>query len=212
MSKINNSFEYYQSNQSLLSMLNKNKTGNPLINQLISNNDMKFQQKMESMGLRGKKGQTKYKDVNKSASNLLDALENLSDKDLFTAEEGKEIDKSDIIKKVNNFITAYNSTVSNLTTCGGALYNSFKTEFEEAFKSKSADFEKLGITINRDRKLEVDGDKLNAAKVEDIKSLFGPGSAYVNNLSASVDSINTIIGKALAISSSNYNAKGVTLY
>ena len=59
MSSINNSYEYYQSNQGLLSMLNKSKSGNPLINQLISNNEMKYQQKMESLGLGTKSGNDK---------------------------------------------------------------------------------------------------------------------------------------------------------
>jgi hypothetical protein len=51
MSTINNSYEYYQSRQGLLSMLNSKKSGNALIDQIISNNDLKYQQKMESMGL-----------------------------------------------------------------------------------------------------------------------------------------------------------------
>ena len=49
MSTIHNSYEYYEGNQSLLSMLNKKKTGNKLINQIISDNDAAFKKKMESM-------------------------------------------------------------------------------------------------------------------------------------------------------------------
>ena len=92
MSSINNSYEYYQCNQSLLSMLNKSKSGNPLINQLISNNEIKYQQKMESLGIGTTKNNTKYKNVDNATNNLLDALEKLDDKDLYTAESGKEYD------------------------------------------------------------------------------------------------------------------------
>lgn len=212
MSKINNSYEYYQSNQGLLSMLNKNKGGNALINQIVSNNDLKYQQKMEAMGVGNGSGQSKYKNVDKAATNLLDALEKLGDEDLYKAENGEELDKSTIIKKVSNFVTAYNSTITNLGSCGGSLNTSFKTEFEATFKEKAESFEKLGITMNKDNKLAIDGEKLNAASIDDIKELFGKESSYVSNLAASASSINTIIGKALAMSSSNYNAKGLSLF
>ena len=77
MSTIHNSMEYYQSNQGLLSMLNSKKSGNALIDQIISSNDLKFQRKMESMGLSSKGSNSKYKTVDKSATNLLDALPNV---------------------------------------------------------------------------------------------------------------------------------------
>ncbi|SDB12008.1 hypothetical protein SAMN02910298_00608 [Pseudobutyrivibrio sp. YE44] len=212
MSKINNSLEYYQSNQSLLSMLNKGKTGNPLINQLISKNEAAYQKKMESLGLTGGKSNAKYKNVDTAATNLVDAIEKLGKKELYTAEEGKEYDKTNLLKSVNNFVTAYNSTISNLSSCGGALNNSFKTEFEEAFKEKRAEFEKLGISMTIDKKLELNQEKLETAAVMDIQKLLGTDSNYMKNISSSADSINTIIGKALSLGSSNYTSKGVTLF
>ena len=95
MSTIHNSMEYYQSNQGLLSMLNSKKSGNALIDQIISNNDLKFQRKMESMGLSASGSNSKYKNVDKAANNLLDALEKLDDKSLYEAEAGKEYDVTD---------------------------------------------------------------------------------------------------------------------
>ena len=75
MSSINNSYEYYQSNQGLLSMLNKSKSGNPLINQLISNNEMKYQQKMESLGIGTKSGNDKYNNIRIGMNSRLDTLQ-----------------------------------------------------------------------------------------------------------------------------------------
>jgi hypothetical protein len=211
MSSINNSYEYYQSNQGLLSMLNKSKSGNPLINQLISNNEMKYQQKMESLGIGTKSGNDKYKKVDQAANSLLDALNSLSKEDLYKAEAGKEYDNSSLLKSVSNYVTAYNNTISNLTSCGGALNNSFKTEFLEAFKENSEAFANIGITMSTDGKLSIDQDKLKAAAPEDIKSLFGTSSVYVKNVSCSVNSIDTIINKALAMRSTNYNASGLMM-
>lgn len=211
MSSINNSYEYYQSNQGLLSMLNKSKSGNPLINQLISNNEQKYQQKMESLGIGTKSGNDKYKKVDQAANSLLDALNSLSKEDLYKAEEGKEYDNSNLIKSVSNYVTAYNNTISNLTSCGGSLNNSFKTEFLEAFKENSEAFANIGITMSTDGKLSIDQDKLKAAKAEDIQKLLGASSKYVKNISSSANSIDTIINKALAMRSTNYNANGLMM-
>ena len=91
------------------------------------------------------------------------------------------------------------------------LNNSFKTEFEEAFKAKKDEFANIGITMSSDNKLVIDQDKLSAAKPEDIKALLGNSSSYYKNIASAVDSIDTIINKALAMGSGNYNAKGVML-
>lgn len=211
MSTIHNSMEYYQSNQGLLAMLNSKKSGNALIDQIISSNDLKFQRKMESMGLSSKGSNSKYKTVDKSATNLLDALSKMDDKSLYEAENGKEYDNAGLLKGVSNFVTAYNSAITNLTKCGGALNKSFQTEFVEAFKAKKADFENIGITMGSDNKLIVDQEKLSAAKPEDVKALLGSTSSYYKNIASAVDSIDTIINKALAMGSGNYNAKGVML-
>ena len=211
MSSIHNSMEYYQSNQGLLSMLNSKKSGNALIDQIISSNDLKFQRKMESMGLSADGSNSKYKNVDKAANNLLDALEKLDDKYLYEAEAGKEYDNAGLLKGVSNFVTAYNSAITNLTKCGGALNNSFKTEFEEAFKAKKDEFANIGITMSSDNKLAVDQDKLSATKPEDIKALLGSTSSYYKNIASAVSSIDTIINKALAMGSSNYNAKGLMI-
>ena len=164
------------------------------------------------MGIFTGKGNDKYQNVDTAATNLLDAIEKVSNKGLYTAEEGKELDKSKLLKSVANYVTAYNSTITNLQNCGGSLNNSFKTEFEEAFKEKSEAFAYIGITLSADKKLEINQEKLESASVDDIKVLLGADSTYVKNIAASADSINTIIGKALTMGSSNYNAKGVTLF
>ncbi len=211
MSSINNSYEYYQSNQGLLSMLNKSKKGNPLINQLLEKNELEYQQKMESFGFNTTNGNDKYSKVETAANNLADALSVLGKEDLYKAESGKEYDNSVLIKNINNYVAAYNSTISALDNCGGSLKNSFSTEFVEAFKEKADALITIGITLSSDGKLYVDQDKLKAAKVDDIKSIFNTESAYYKSIMSSTSSIDTIINKALAMKSGTYNASGIML-
>ena len=78
MSTIHNSYEYYEGNQSLLSMLNKKKTGNKLINQIISDNEAAFKKKMESMGIYSDSSKDKYSNVAKASDSLLDAIEDVT--------------------------------------------------------------------------------------------------------------------------------------
>lgn len=211
MSSINNSYEYYQSNQGLLSMLNKSKKGNPLINQLLEKNELEYQQKMESFGFNTTNGNDKYSKVETAANNLADALSVLGKEDLYKAESGKEYDNSVLIKNINNYVAAYNSTISALDNCGGSLKNSFSTEFVEAFKEKADALNTIGITLSADGKLSVDQDKLKTAKVDDIKSIFNTASAYYKSIMSSTSSIDTIINKALAMKSGTYNASGIML-
>ena len=92
MSTIHNSYEYYEGNQSLLSMLNKKKTGNKLINQIISDNEAAFKKKMESMGIYSDSSKDKYSNVAKASDSLLDAIEDVTKEELYKAQEGKEYD------------------------------------------------------------------------------------------------------------------------
>ncbi len=211
MSSIKNSYEYYQASQGLLSMLNKNKKGNPLINHLVEKNELEYQRKMESFGFGTTKGNNKYKQVETSANNLEDALVKLGNEELYKAETGKEYDNSLLIKNINNYITAYNSTVTSLDNCGGSLKNSFAIELSEAFKEKAEAFNKVGITMSADGKLAVDQEKLKAANPDDIKSIFNTGSAYYKAIINGTNSMETIINKALAMKSGTYNASGIML-
>lgn len=211
MSTINNSYEYYESNQTLLNMLSKKKSGNALINQIISDNENAYKKKMESMGISSGSSKDKYAKVSKASNSLLDAIENVSKSNLYKAQEGKEYDKSNLIKSVSNFVTAYNNEISGLSSCGGALYNEFSSEFLASYNSYKDSLSVIGISADKDGKLIIDQDKLSAASVEDIQKIFGDSSLYLKALNSSVNSINEILGKVQAMKSSNYNSSGMMI-
>ena len=135
----------------------------------------------------------------------------MDDKSLYEAESGKEYDNAELLKGVTNFVTAYNSTITNLTSCGGTLNNTFQSEFLEACKAKAEDFANIGITMGSDNKLVIDQEKLAAANPEDIKALLGSTSSYYKNIASTVDSIDTIVNKAMALSLGTYSSSGLML-
>ena len=123
MNTIKNSYEYYEGNQSLLNMLNKKKQGNPLINQIIINNQNAYQKKMESMGIYKATGTDKYSKVTKASNSLLDAIDNVTKDELYQQEKEKEYDKTPLLKSVSNFITTYNYSGSVFKTKYLSFYN-----------------------------------------------------------------------------------------
>jgi len=211
MSTIKNSMEYYQSSQSLLSLLNSKKSGNKLINQIIANNEATYQKKMESMGISTSTSDSKYNSVSKSSTNLIDAIEGLEKESLYEAEDGKEYDISELVKKIQSFATAYNSEISAIYNCGGTVQSTFVSEFKAAYSSNQEKLMNVGITIDTEGKLVVDYDTLEKADVSTLKELLGSDSSYMKTLSTSASSINNIVNTALAYKSSNYTSSGALL-
>lgn len=88
----------------------------------------------------------------------------------------------DVVSKVKSFVDGYNSVVEN----GGDSENSTilrntlnMTTLTDRY---SKQLENIGITINSDNTLSVDEDKLKAADVSSVKSLFSPTSSYSRQL------------------------------
>ena len=209
MSTIYNSYEYYEGNQSLLSMLNKKKTGNKLINQIIADNETAYKKKMESMGIYTDSSKDKYSNVAKASDSLLDAIEDVTKEELYKVQEGKEYDKSPLLKSITNFVTAYNNEITSLNNCGGALNQEFAKEFKTSFTANKDALEEIGITLDDDGKLTINQEKLSGAPGNKLKTVFGDNSGYIKSVTASVDPINDILGKVRALRSSNYNSKGI---
>ncbi len=209
MNTIKNSYEYYEGNQSLLNMLNKKKQGNPLINQIIINNQNAYQKKMESMGIYKATGTDKYSKVTKASNCLLDAIDNVTKDELYQQEKEKEYDKAPLLKSVSNFITAYNNQISNLNNCGGTLNSEFSKELHIAYSANKAGLNEIGITEDKDGKIILVQEKFNNSPLDKIMKIFSKKSEYIGALKSSTESITDILGKAQAMKSASYNSKGL---
>lgn len=209
MSTIKNSYEYYEGNQSLLNMLNKKTSGNPLINQIIVNNQNTYQKRMEAVGLYKNTTSDKYSKVTKATNSLLDSIENVTREELYNQEKGKEFDKAPLFKSISNFVAAYNNQITSLDACGGALNKEFLKEFQNSYLSNKINLNEVGITEEKDGKLIINQDILNKIPIDSIKKVFNENTDYIMAIKSCADSINDIMGKVQAMKSSNYNAKGL---
>lgn len=211
MSTIHNSYEYYEGNQSLLSMLSNKKTGNKLINQIIANNETAYKKKMESLGIYSDSSSDKYSNVSKASNSLLDAIEYLGNEDLYKVKQDKDEDNSDLLKGITNYVTAYNNEITNLNNCGGALEKEFASEFRDAYSANAEALSSIGITMENDGKLTINQDRLPESALNTLKACFGDNSGYIKSVASSVNNINEILGKVKALKSTSYNSKGMMI-
>ena len=109
-------------------------------------------------------------------------------------ETGREIQKIDydwssITKAVKDYIENYNNTIEGAgeSNTKGVLRNAVwmtkTTSVNEGMLSK------LGITITKGNKLELDEDKLKSADISDLKTMFTGHSSYASQMASKGNSI-----------------------
>lgn len=152
-----------------------------------------------------KKQLTEVKDA---ADNLYSAASKLTDtsssKSLFKNASSVTGEISSAVKKfVNNYNTLLDEAgdTSNSKVTGKV---SFMTNQTNAYKSS---LEKVGITINDDKTLTVDEDKLAKADIADVKKLFNGSSSMAYQTFVRASSISSAAENA-SNTSSLYGANG----
>jgi len=119
-------------------------------------------------------------EVTKEISKSSEALSNkVSDLEEYKYEES---DRNNIVKDIKSVVSSYNKVLdgvdkakdSNLTTKAKWMTN-YTKDFEK-------DFNKIGITIEKDNKLKVDEETLKKANLDDMKKLFVGKASFGSNL------------------------------
>ena len=109
-------------------------------------------------------------------------------------ETGLEIQKEDydwnaITKAVKDFVENYNNTIEGAgeSNTKGVLRNAvWMTKTTSANEGMLL---KLGITITKGNKLELDEEKLKSADISDLKTMFTGYSSYANQMASKGNSI-----------------------
>ncbi len=195
---------------SLLNYLNNDDDDNSIMSTLITNKRAEFESTLSKYGYStsSSSDNSAYTKMESSNEALLDAISKLSSDSLYTAADGEEYDNSSLLTSVNNFVTAYNSSISNLTSTGGVLYSQYYSKLQDTFTDNAEALNKIGLSLGSDGKITIDQDTLSAALADDIKSALGSGSAYTTSVSSTLTSINGIISTALSYASSSYTSSG----
>lgn len=179
---------------SLLNYINNDKNSNALLESL-QNSSTKTTDLLQN-----KKLYQKLKDAAESLGDAAKTLGNEKSDNIFAkAKESGE--NADIVKNVKTLIEQYNEVRKQLERDASspisAYYN--RTLKELALENSEA-LSAVGITIGKDGSMTIDESKLKEASVEDLETLFGSKSEFIqkmqylashvsNNVSAQIESL-----------------------
>ncbi len=125
-----------------------------------------------------------YEKLDDAASSLEEAAKALmSEKEDNLFAKAKESGSTeDVIKAVKALIEKYNETRKQLDNNPSNI-NMYYNQLLGSLASKnSEELSKLGITVGKDGSISVDEDQIKDAKIEDLESMFGAKSEFVQKL------------------------------
>lgn len=116
-----------------------------------------------------------YQKLEKEADELTEAVENLAQ-----MEESQDSQK--IYDGIETFFESYNSTMKALGNTSDTMNNFYKQMMTEASSEEKESLESIGITFTKNGTASVDMDKVKAADMETLESLFGSKSGFMSKM------------------------------
>ena len=196
-------------NSSLLNYVN-NKNNNSLLSSLQNSTTQKANAAK----------QTSYKKLADAADSTTETAKALtSEKEDSLFAKAKESGKTaDVLKAVKALMDQYNEMTKQLANNPSNL-NTYYNQLLKSLVSKNGEeLSKLGISVGKDGSITVDEDKLKDASLEDLETMFGAKSEFVQKLgflsshvsdsvSAELESMGTQYGQDANSFSSYINSK-----
>jgi len=133
-------------------------------------------------------------DVTTHANKLLDTGKS----DLFDEDE-KNTDKA--VKEIKSLVEDYNSLMTQMQKSGSKTYKAFAKDLKSEAISSKASLEAVGITCKTDGTLSIDSDKLDDAKLSDLKKIFQGSSSFCSKVSEKCSTVTKRAALDKAISS-----------
>lgn len=190
------------SQTNLLSYINKENGsgGNTLLDALNKNKNSKVSSAAAA----------NYKKLEKSADSLKEQAEKLSEtgEESFLEKIKADGNSGEACKVVESYVEQYNSTLSSLGKSGGALNQYYSKMLQEAVDENSETLEKIGITVGKDGKLSIDEQKLKAASIDDIQSVFTGSDGLAARTAFIADRISSNAQANMESVSSQYDITG----
>lgn len=184
---------------SLLNYINNDNNSNSLLESLQNSS------KTTDL-LQNKKLYQKLKDAAESLEDATKTLGNEKSDNIF-AKAKESGDNADIVKNVKTLIEQYNEVRKQLESDASSPINAYYNQTLGQLASKNKEeLSKVGITIGKDGSMTIDESKLKEASVEDLESLFGSKSEFIqkmqylashvsNNVSAQIESLGNQYGQ-----------------
>lgn len=164
--------------KSLLNYINQGNKGNDLLNALSN----KGNGKQNAVSNRLQK--SNFEKTEKQAEGLEEKAAVFLDKENNIFDKAKESgDSKELLKSVKDMVSAYNDMVQTLSKETGAMSRLYLETLKGAAKENAEAFKKIGINISKDGKLEIDDEKLAAAGIDDLETVFGSEGKFTPRVS-----------------------------
>lgn len=150
------------------------------------------------------------------AKKLYEAAGELSDKKLYQStgkdKDGKDTyDLDSIYKKAKSFVESYNNLLDDYDNVDNKTMVSKASNMLSSISVNKNLLSKVGISISSDSSLSIDEDKLKAASITDIKSVFTGRNSIVDDVRNDASAIYSVAAYDVAsssISGSAYTGTG----
>ncbi len=156
------------------------------------------------------KGNNNYKKMEKEADGLKKKADSLAAKgeDSLYAKARESGDTEELCKEIQELVASYNSTMKILQSAPGALNEYYAQMLQEAAEGNSKSLADIGVTISKDGKAVLDGDKLKAADVDTLEKVMGASNDFTAKLSFLAGRISDNAQAGMKSLSNQYGANG----
>lgn len=134
-------------------------------------------------------------------------------------EEEKAKYRENVVSKMSDFVSDYNSMIKSMTDEGGKVNEIYLSQLKSSFKNAKSDLEELGITRKEDGTLALDKSILGAADVEKIKKALGAEGTFVDDVGKKTESIISnadtnlaVVNKSLYAGNYTYDHNGTDIF
>ncbi|MBD5552407.1 MAG: flagellar filament capping protein FliD [Lachnospiraceae bacterium] len=117
-------------------------------------------------------------------------------------------DASEVYDEVEKMVSAYNGMLDKLRTDMTTLGRFYQSSLKEAVTENKNGLKELGITIDKNGRMVVDKEKLRAADIDKVESVFGETGTLSPKLGMIAEKVADNAQANLKSASSQYNAAG----
>lgn len=154
----------------------------------------------------------KYEKMKEAAERLeqyADSLNTSGDKSIY-GEARESGDTSEVCGEVEKMVSAYNEVLDKLRTDMTTLGRFYHQSLREAAAENKEGLKSIGISLDRNGRMNIDKEKLKAADIDKIESIFGADGtgALSSKLNLIAEKVADNAEANVKSASSQYNAAG----
>ncbi len=152
----------------------------------------------------------KYEKLKEAAERLeqyADALHTAGDKSIYEKAK-KSGDASEVQDEVEKMVSAYNDVLDKLRTDMTTLGQFYRQSLKEAAAENKEGLKSVGISLDKNGRMNIDKEKLKSADVDKLESIFGEAGTLSSKLNLIVEKVADSAQANAKSASSQENAAG----